>query len=103
MTQELSKSFNPKEIEEKWYTFWESKGYYGIGSDLNNSKNFSTLLPPPNVTGTLHMGHGLNQTLMDTLTRYHRMSGFNTLWQPGLEEFFRWKNNTTNAQARNLS
>ena len=85
MTQELSKSFNPKEIEEKWYTFWESKGYYGIGSDLNNSKNFSTLLPPPNVTGTLHMGHGLNQTLMDTLTRYHRMSGFNTLWQPGTD------------------
>ena len=85
MTQELSKSFNPKEIEEKWYTFWESEGYYGIGSDLNNSKNFSILLPPPNVTGTLHMGHGFNQTLMDTLTRYHRMSGSNTLWQPGTD------------------
>ena len=85
MTQELSKSFNPKEIEEKWYTFWESEGYYRIGSDLNNSKNFSILLPPPNVTGTLHMGHGFNQTLMDTLTRYHRMSGSNTLWQPGTD------------------
>ncbi len=85
MTQELSKSFNPKEIEEKWYTFWESEGYYGIGSDLNNSKIFSILLPPPNVTGTLHMGHGFNQTLMDTLTRYHRMSGSNTLWQPGTD------------------
>jgi len=85
MTQELSKSFNPKEIEEKWYTFWESEGYYKIGSDLKNPKSFSILLPPPNVTGTLHMGHGFNQTLMDTLTRYHRMSGSNTLWQPGTD------------------
>ena len=85
MTQELSKSFNPKEIEQKWYTFWESKGYYGIGSDLKNPESFSILLPPPNVTGTLHMGHGFNQTLMDTLTRYHRMSGSNTLWQPGTD------------------
>ena len=85
MTRELSKSFNPKEIEEKWYTYWESEGYYSIGNDLNNSKSFSILLPPPNVTGTLHMGHGFNQTLMDTLTRYHRMSGANTLWQPGTD------------------
>ncbi|MDC0127704.1 valine--tRNA ligase [Methylophilaceae bacterium] len=85
MTQELLKSFNPKEIEERWYKFWESEGYYGIGKDLNNPINFSILLPPPNVTGTLHMGHGFNQTLMDTLTRYHRMSGSNTLWQPGTD------------------
>ena len=85
MTRELSKSFNPKEIEEKWYTYWESEGYYNMGEDLNNPKNFSILLPPPNVTGTLHMGHGFNQTLMDTLTRYHRMSGSNTLWQPGTD------------------
>jgi valyl-tRNA synthetase len=85
MTRELSKSFNPKEIEEKWYTYWESEGYYGIGNDLDNPKTFSILLPPPNVTGTLHMGHGFNQTLMDTLTRYHRMSGANTLWQPGTD------------------
>ena len=85
MTQELSKSFNPKQIEEKWYQFWESKGYYGIGNDLKNPNSFSILLPPPNVTGTLHMGHGFNQTLMDTLSRYHRMKGFNTLWQPGTD------------------
>tara|TARA_B110000114_G_scaffold103509_1_gene108955 strand:+ start:974 stop:3781 length:2808 start_codon:yes stop_codon:yes gene_type:complete len=85
MTRELSKSFNPKEIEEKWYTYWESEGYYNTGEDLNNPKSFSILLPPPNVTGTLHMGHGFNQTLMDTLTRYHRMSGSNTLWQPGTD------------------
>jgi len=85
MTRELSKSFNPKEIEEKWYTYWESEGYYNMGGDLNNPKSFSILLPPPNVTGTLHMGHGFNQTLMDTLTRYHRMNGANTLWQPGTD------------------
>ena len=85
MTRELSKSFNPKEIEEKWYKYWESEGYYNIGNDSNTSRSFSILLPPPNVTGTLHMGHGFNQTLMDTLTRYHRMSGANTLWQPGTD------------------
>ena len=85
MKQELSKSFNPNEIEEKWYKYWESKGYYAMGSDLKKTRSFSILLPPPNVTGTLHMGHGFNQTLMDTLSRYHRMSGANTLWQPGTD------------------
>jgi valyl-tRNA synthetase len=85
MNKELSKSFNPKDIENKWYAFWESKGYYGIGQDDQKVENFSILLPPPNVTGTLHMGHGFNQTLMDMLTRYHRMKGANTLWQPGTD------------------
>ncbi len=85
MNKELSKSFAPKDIENKWYEFWESKGYYGIGQDDQKADNFSILLPPPNVTGTLHMGHGFNQTLMDMLTRYHRMRGANTLWQPGTD------------------
>jgi len=85
MKKELSKSFNPTDIEKKWYEFWESKGYYKIGEDSNNPNSFSILLPPPNVTGTLHMGHGFNQTLMDALTRYHRMKGDNTLWQPGTD------------------
>jgi valyl-tRNA synthetase len=85
MNKELSKSFTPKDIENKWYEFWESKGYYGIGQDDQKVENFSILLPPPNVTGTLHMGHGFNQTLMDMLTRYHRMRGANTLWQPGTD------------------
>jgi len=85
MKKELSKSFNPAEIEKKWYEFWESKNYYKLGQDLDNPNSFSILLPPPNVTGTLHMGHGFNQTLMDTLTRYHRMKGYNTLWQPGTD------------------
>ncbi|HEU0220308.1 MAG TPA: valine--tRNA ligase, partial [Gallionella sp.] len=60
-------------------------GYFKAGLDPNKTDNFCILLPPPNVTGTLHMGHGFNQTLMDALTRYHRMRGDNTLWQPGTD------------------
>jgi valyl-tRNA synthetase len=82
---ELNKSFDPKTIESKWYEFWEGKGYYAAGLNPEVKENFSILLPPPNVTGTLHMGHGFNQTLMDALTRYHRMRGDNTLWQPGTD------------------
>ena len=83
--QELEKSFNPLSIESKWYAFWEHQGYYQCGLDEEKKDNFSILLPPPNVTGTLHMGHGFNQTLMDSLTRYYRMRGSNTLWQPGTD------------------
>ena len=83
--QELAKSFDPKAIEAKWYEFWESRGYYAAGLNPATKENFCILLPPPNVTGTLHMGHGFNQTLMDALTRYHRMRGDNTLWQPGTD------------------
>lgn len=81
----LAKSFEPKEIESRWYQFWEERGYYAAGANPDKQDNFSILLPPPNVTGTLHMGHGFNQTLMDALTRYHRMRGDNTLWQPGTD------------------
>ena len=84
-SQELAKSFDPKAIEAKWYDFWESNGYYAAGLNPAIKENFCILLPPPNVTGTLHMGHGFNQTLMDALTRYHRMRGDNTLWQPGTD------------------
>ena len=82
---ELAKSFDPKTIESKWYAFWEGKGYYAAGLNPSVKENFCILLPPPNVTGTLHMGHGFNQTIMDALTRYHRMRGDNTLWQPGTD------------------
>jgi len=85
LARELAKSFDPKTIESHWYEFWESRGYYAAGLDANKQDNFCILLPPPNVTGTLHMGHGFNQTLMDALTRYHRMRGDNTLWQPGTD------------------
>ena len=87
---ELAKSFAPKDIESHWYPEWEKAGYFNAGLDQNKNEsdqqeNFCILLPPPNVTGTLHMGHGFNQTLMDALTRYHRMRGDNTLWQPGTD------------------
>ncbi len=83
--QELAKSFDPKGIEARWYPDWESSGHFKAGLDTSKQDNFCILLPPPNVTGTLHMGHGFNQTLMDALTRYHRMRGDNTLWQPGTD------------------
>lgn len=83
--RELAKSFDPKTIESQWYAFWEGKGYYAAGMNPDVQDNFCILLPPPNVTGTLHMGHGFNQTIMDALTRYHRMRGENTLWQPGTD------------------
>jgi len=87
MTQakELAKSFDPKDIEARWYPAWENAGDFKAGLDTSKQDNFCILLPPPNVTGTLHMGHGFNQTLMDALTRYHRMKGDNTLWQPGTD------------------
>ena len=70
---ELAKSFEPAEIEKRWYPVWESRGYFAAGLDTSKTDNFCILLPPPNVTGTLHMGHGFNQAIMDALTRYHRM------------------------------
>ena len=81
---DLAKSFEPAEIERRWYPFWESKGYFDAGRDATRP-SFCVQLPPPNVTGTLHMGHAFNQTIMDALTRYHRMRGFNTLWLPGTD------------------
>jgi valyl-tRNA synthetase len=82
---ELAKSFEPADIERRWYPEWEARGYFDAGLDNNKTDAFCILLPPPNVTGTLHMGHGFNQTIMDALTRYHRMAGANTLWQPGTD------------------
>ncbi len=83
---ELNKSFEPADIERRWYPEWENRGYFKAGLDMTPGKPaYCILLPPPNVTGTLHMGHGFNQTIMDSLTRYHRMSGDNTLWQPGTD------------------
>ena len=82
---ELAKSFDPGVIESRWYPEWEQRGYFAAGVDPGNPASFCILLPPPNVTGTLHMGHGFNQTIMDALTRYHRMRGDNTLWQPGTD------------------
>jgi len=84
---ELAKAFEPADIERRWYPEWEAKNYFAAGVDRSKApeENFCILLPPPNVTGTLHMGHGFNQTIMDALTRYYRMRGYNTLWQPGTD------------------
>ena len=79
---ELAKSFEPREIEARWYLRWEKQGYFRASLDPARPA-YSILLPPPNVTGTLHMGHAFQQTLMDALIRYHRMRGDNTLWQVG--------------------
>ncbi len=82
--RELAKSFEPHEIEKHWYQTWEQSGWFGMGRQ--EAKPFyCIMLPPPNVTGTLHMGHAFQHTLMDALTRYHRMQGDNTLWQPGTD------------------
>jgi len=81
----LAKSFEPAAIEGRWYSVWEKNGYFQAGLDESNPNRFCILLPPPNVTGTLHMGHAFQHTLMDALTRYHRMRGFNTLWQAGTD------------------
>jgi valyl-tRNA synthetase len=81
---ELAKSFEPAAIEARWAPLWEARGYFAAGADPAKP-SFSIQLPPPNVTGLLHMGHGFNHTIMDALSRYHRMSGFNTLWLPGTD------------------
>src|SRR5687768_8646254 len=85
---ELEKSFNPRAIESRWYSQWESTGYFKPmpgKTDASTIPAYCIMLPPPNVTGTLHMGHAFQHTLMDALTRYHRMRGENTLWQPGTD------------------
>ncbi|MGI4857912.1 MAG: valine--tRNA ligase [Janthinobacterium lividum] len=80
----LAKSFDPAEIESHWGPEWERRGYARPTLD-DTRADFAIQLPPPNVTGTLHMGHAFNQTIMDALTRYHRMRGDNTLWLPGTD------------------
>ena len=88
--QSLSKSFEPAALEAQWGPEWEARGYgnagfRGTGMPQAGEPAFCIQLPPPNVTGTLHMGHAFNQTIMDSLTRYHRMRGFNTAWVPGTD------------------
>ena len=80
----LGKSFEPRAIEAKWYPYWEARGLFKPSMRLDRA-SYCIQLPPPNVTGTLHMGHAFQQTLMDVLIRYHRMLGDNTLWQVGTD------------------
>lgn len=88
--QSLAKSFEPAPLEARWGPEWEQRGYgkagfRGTGVAQAGAPSFAIQLPPPNVTGTLHMGHAFNQTIMDSLTRYHRMAGANTVWVPGTD------------------
>ena len=84
MSNELGKAYSPTEIEDKWYKIWEEKGYFN--AQHNSEKpGYSIAIPPPNVTGILHMGHMLNNAIQDAIIRYKRMSGFETLWIPGMD------------------
>ena len=84
MSEIWEKVYDPKRVEEKWYNFWLEKGYFR--ADVNSPKApFSIVIPPPNVTGLLHMGHALNNTLQDIIVRYKRMKGYNCLWMPGTD------------------
>jgi len=80
----LPKNFEFAEAEKRWYRFWEESGYFQPGKNPE-AKNYCIAIPPPNVTGVLHIGHALNNTIQDVLIRYHRMLGKNTLWQPGTD------------------
>ncbi|MGC1456044.1 MAG: valine--tRNA ligase [Nitrospirota bacterium] len=82
--KELPKAYDPKSVEEKWYAFWTEKKYFHADENAR-SVPFSIVIPPPNVTGSLHIGHALNATLQDILVRWMRMSGRNTLWVPGTD------------------
>src|SRR6266513_4982569 len=83
---EIPKTYDPKQAEEHHYARWEQQGYFApeINRDPDASR-FSIVIPPPNVTGSLHMGHALQHTMMDVLTRYKRMCGYRTLWLPGMD------------------
>ena len=78
----MKKSYLPKDIEKRVYERWEQNGYFAPRGD---GEPYCIMIPPPNVTGTLHMGHAFQDTIMDALTRYHRMKGHKTLWQPGMD------------------
>ena len=80
----MDKTYTPKDIEQRWYQNWEDQGYFTPSGD-EQADPYCIMIPPPNVTGTLHMGHAFQDTIMDALIRYHRMKGDNTLWQPGMD------------------
>ncbi|MGH7804414.1 MAG: class I tRNA ligase family protein, partial [Candidatus Binatia bacterium] len=81
---ELAKAYEPTAVEERWYRFWRERGYFHA-DETRDGKTFSMVIPPPNITGSLHMGHALNNTIQDVLARYHRMLGEVTLWVPGTD------------------
>ncbi len=84
MSEQLPKTYNPHQVEEKWYEFWEKEGYFTPEDDEDKTP-FTIMMPPPNVTGELHLGHALDSTLQDIIIRWRRMQGYNTLWLPGTD------------------
>ena len=78
----MDKTYQPARIESRWYEHWEQQGYFAPSGE---GDAYAIMIPPPNVTGTLHMGHGFQEAIMDALIRYHRMQGHNTLWQVGTD------------------
>ena len=84
MKKELEKTYNPRDIEDRLYSKWEEKKYFHAEVD-ETKKPFTIVIPPPNITGKLHMGHAFDQTLQDILIRWKRMQGYNALWQPGTD------------------
>lgn len=84
LSAEMDKQYDPKVVEERWYKYWEEQGYFKADAE-SEKKAFTIVIPPPNVTGVLHMGHALNETIQDILIRSRRMRGFETLWVPGVD------------------
>lgn len=80
----LNKAYDPEDVEMRWYRRWESDGLFAA-SDSSTRKSYSIVIPPPNVTGVLHMGHALNITLQDIMCRYRKLKGDNVLWMPGTD------------------
>ena len=84
MAKDLEKQYNPADVEDRTYQFWVDNGYFH--ADVKSDKKpYTIVIPPPNITGQLHMGHALDNTLQDILIRYHRMNGYDTLWLPGTD------------------
>ncbi|HAP73537.1 MAG TPA: valine--tRNA ligase, partial [Lachnospiraceae bacterium] len=84
MKKELSKTYDPGQIEDRLYKKWEEKKYFH--AEVDHSKQpFTIVIPPPNITGQLHMGHALDETMQDIIIRFKRMQGYNALWQPGTD------------------
>ena len=81
---ELPKNYDPKAIEQKWYDWWREKGFFHSDA-ARGGKPYTIVIPPPNVTGILHMGHALNESIQDVMVRRKRMQGFNTVWVPGTD------------------
>ena len=81
---EIPKSYDPKLVEDHWWTFWEREQLF-VADVKSSHPSFVIVIPPPNVTGSLHMGHALNNTLQDILCRFERMRGRDVLWQPGMD------------------